>query len=72
MAVRTARGLAIRLASDLGTTNGIDISPDGRILYVNESVQRNVWAFDVTADRGLTNKRLLCKFDDFGLDGMPL
>ena len=65
-----AQGHAIRLASDMGTTNGIDISPDGRTLYVNESVQRNVWAFDLTADRELTNKRLLCKFDDFGLDGM--
>ncbi len=65
-----AQGQATRLASDMGTTNGIDVSPDGRTLYVNESVQRNVWAFDLTPNRGLKNKRLVCKFDDFSLDGM--
>ena len=59
-----------RLAEALGTTNGIDVSPDGRTLNVNESVQRNVWAFDITAERRLTNKRLLRKFNDHGFDGM--
>lgn len=59
-----------RLAKDMGTTNGIEVSPDGRTLYVNESVQRNVWAFGITAERGLANKRLLKKFDDYGFDGM--
>ena len=38
---------------DMGTTNGIEVSPDGKTLYVNESVQRNVWAFDITADGSL-------------------
>jgi sugar lactone lactonase YvrE len=65
-----SRGNATRLASEMGTTNGIDVSPDGHTLYVNESVQRNVWAFDRSADGLITNKRLLCKFDDFSLDGM--
>lgn len=64
------RGRATRLASGMGTTNGIDVSPDGRILYVNESVQRNVWAFDRDNDGDITNKRLLHKFNDFSLDGM--
>jgi len=59
-----------RLAKDMGTTNGIEVSPDGRTLYVNESVQRNVWAFDITTERALANKRLLKKFDDHGFDGM--
>lgn len=58
------------LAKDMGTTNGIDISPDGRTLYVNESVQRKVWAFDITAERTLAGKRLLKEFPDFGFDGM--
>jgi len=57
------------VAADMGTTNGIEVSPDGRTLYVNESVQRNVWAFDITA-KGLENKRLIKKFDDHGFDGM--
>jgi len=58
------------LAKGMGTANGIEVSPDGRTLYVNESVQRNVWAFDITAERRLANKRLLRKFDDHGFDGM--
>lgn len=65
-----AGGQTTRLASDMGTTNGIDVSPDGHTLYVNESVQRNVWAFDLSPDHTLTNKRLLHQFDDFSLDGM--
>ncbi len=57
-------------AGDMGTANGIEVSPDGKTLYVNESVQRNVWAFDIADDGSLKNKRLLKKFDDHGFDGM--
>lgn len=63
-------GKVTRVAADMGTTNGIEVSPDGKLLYVNESVQRNVWAFDIKPDGQLANKRLLKKFDDFGFDGM--
>jgi len=63
-------GRTERLAEGMGTTNGIEVSPDGKALYVNESVQRNVWAFDITADRKLANKRLIRRFEDFGFDGM--
>jgi len=62
-------GKVTRLAIKMGTTNGIDVSPDGKTLYVNESVQRNVWAFKITKD-GLADKRLLKKFPDHGFDGM--
>ena len=58
------------VATNLGTSNGIEVSPDGRVLYVNESVQRNVWAFTIASDGSLTDKRLLKKFDDHGFDGM--
>ncbi|MBC8874294.1 MAG: SMP-30/gluconolactonase/LRE family protein [Planctomycetes bacterium] len=63
-------GRTERLAENMGTANGIEVSPDGRTLYVNESVQRNIWAFDLTAERRLANKRLLRKFEDHGFDGM--
>lgn len=63
-------GKVTRVAEGMGTTNGIEVSPDGKTLYVNESVQRNVWAFDIQADGSLTNKRLLKKFPDHGFDGM--
>jgi sugar lactone lactonase YvrE len=60
---------ATLLARDLGTTNGIEVSPDGKTLYVNESVQRKVWAWTIT-ENGLTDKRLVREFPDFGFDGM--
>jgi sugar lactone lactonase YvrE len=64
------KGNVTLAAGDMGTTNGIDVSPDGKTLYVNESVQRNIWAFDIGKDGGLSNKRLLKKFEDHGFDGM--
>ena len=63
-------GRITRIASDMGTTNGIEVSPDGKTLYVNETVQRNLWAFALHADGSITDKRLLIQFPDFGLDGM--
>ena len=63
-------GRTHREAADMGTANGVEVSPDGRTLYVNESVQRNIWKFDIAADGALKNKRLLKKFDDYGFDGM--
>ena len=63
-------GKISQVAGDMGTTNGVEVSPDGKRLYVNESVQRNVWVFDIQADGKLANKKLLKKFDDFGFDGM--
>ena len=63
------QGKITKVATDLGTTNGIEVSPDGKTLYVNESVQRGIWQFTITAD-GLKDKRLLKQFPDHGFDGM--
>jgi gluconolactonase len=62
-------GQTTLVASDMGTTNGIEIAPDEGTLYVNESIQRRVWAFDLKGGQ-LSNKRLLIEFPDHGLDGM--
>ena len=41
--------------------NGVELSPDGKTLYVNNTWQQPgenfVWAYDVAADGSLTNKR---------------
>jgi sugar lactone lactonase YvrE len=66
----TRDGKITLAAGDMGATNGIEVSPDGKTLYVNESVQRNVWTFEITADDTLKNKRLLKQFPDAGFDGM--
>jgi len=63
-------GSVTLVAKNMGTTNGIDVSPDGRTLYVNESVQRNLWAFRILEDGSLSDKRLIKQFPDFGFDGM--
>jgi gluconolactonase len=64
------QGRATRLEGDMGTTNGIEVSPDGRRLYVNESVQRNVWVYDLSPAGEVSGKRVLIRFDDFSMDGM--
>jgi sugar lactone lactonase YvrE len=64
----TPDGTISLFADDLGTANGIEVSPDGKTLYVNESVQRNIWAYDLTA--AAPAKRLVKQFDEHGLDGM--
>ena len=58
------------LESGMGTTNGIEVSPDQKHLYVNESVQRKVWVYDISENGSISNKRLLHTFPDFGMDGM--
>ena len=58
------------VAKGMSTTNGIEVSPDGKFLYVNESGSRKVWRFRIANDKSLTNKTLLIEFPDFGMDGM--
>lgn len=63
-------GKAVLLADQMGTTNGITLSSDEKILYVNESVQKKIWAFDVDKKGNISNKRLFAEFSDYGFDGM--
>ena len=63
-------GSVTLLEADMGTTNGIEVSPDEKVLYVNESAQRNVWAYDLSPAGEISNKRLLIQFPDFNMDGM--
>lgn len=63
-------GVKHLLETNMGTTNGIEVSPGDKKLYVNESVQRKIWVYDLSSNYELSNKRLLIDFPDFGLDGM--
>lgn len=63
-------GTVTLLEPDMGTTNGIEVSPDEKVLYVNESAQRNIWAYDLSPEGEIRNKRLLIQFPDFNMDGM--
>lgn len=64
-------GKVFLVEDNMGTTNGIDISPDEKTLYINESWQRVIYAYDIQTDYSLVNKRVFHRFDDgFSIDGM--
>ncbi len=63
-------GSSMLLEDSMGTTNGIELSPDEQTLYVNESIQRNVWKYSVDAAGNISGKTLFYHFNDFGMDGM--
>jgi sugar lactone lactonase YvrE len=53
----------------MSTTNGIDLSPDGKTLYVGESDTREIWSYRIDGAR-LLSAKLVKRFDDFGIDGL--
>lgn len=59
----------VTLLDSMGkTTNGIEVSPDEKTLYVNAG--REVFAYDLSADGNVSNKKRIIEFPDFGMDGM--
>lgn len=58
----------VTLLDSMATVNGIDVSPDGHTLYVNEL--RKIWAYDLSKKGAISHKRLVIEFTDFGMDGM--
>ena len=58
------------LEGNMGTTNGIEVGPKESLLFVNESVLRVVWVYDLSDDGNISNKREFISFPDFGMDGM--
>ncbi|MCC8936719.1 SMP-30/gluconolactonase/LRE family protein [Bradyrhizobium sp. Arg68] len=53
----------------MGTTNGIDLSPDGRRLYVSESNSGQVWSYSLHGN-DLTDARLIRTFEPDTVDGV--
>lgn len=64
------------LNRDLDAPNGLVLSADGRTLYVDDSRQANVHAWDVAADGSLSNHRVFCELQRGEMrttpDGMKL
>lgn len=46
-------------SKEINGPNGITLSPDGKVLYVNNSPTRSVYRYDVLADDTVANGRLL-------------
>lgn len=63
----TPKGEMELVARPQGRPNGIALSPNGRILYVANSDERNVRAYDVDRNGKATNERVLIS----GIDGVP-
>lgn len=59
------------LADDIGFANGPCFSPDGRVLYLADSLERTIWAYDYDVDGPLRNKRVFVQTHAFdsGPDG---
>lgn len=53
----------------MGTTNGIDLSPDGRTLYVGESGTGQIWSYAIRGT-ALANARLVKTFEADTIDGL--
>lgn len=65
----SVRGEKMQADRPMSTTNGIDLSPDGRTLYVGESDTSEIWSYRIDGNR-LTAPKLVRKFEDFSIDGI--
>jgi len=66
------RGEVMASGRTMGQTNGLDLSPDGKTLYVSESATREIWAYRIDGAK-LADERPVKKFDgpsDSELDGL--
>ncbi|HTT62970.1 MAG TPA: SMP-30/gluconolactonase/LRE family protein [Bryobacteraceae bacterium] len=54
----TPKGRLSVIAKPAGRPNGITLSPDGRILYVANSDERNIRAYDVDREGEVSNERV--------------
>jgi gluconolactonase len=54
---------AIQLLTDVGFPNGVILSRDEKMLYLNNSAGEYLIAFDIQADGSLTNRRNLAKYE---------
>jgi signal peptidase len=65
----SVRGEKMPADRSMSTTNGIDLSPDGKTLYVGESDTREIWSYRIDGAK-LLAPNLVKRFDDFGIDGI--
>lgn len=59
------RGLKV-MDQDYVITNGPAVSPDGRTLYHNDTLKKHIYAFDLSDDGEISNKRLFAQLDEAG------
>jgi gluconolactonase len=62
----------ISLVTKMTRPNGVAISPDGRTLYVSDTQERKILAFDLDAEGNSTKERVLISDMDGGPDGLRI
>ena len=62
-------GKSMQVATDITRPNGIQLSPDERTLYVNDSRGENLIAYDIQPDGSLRNRRNFAKYVGVTRDG---
>jgi gluconolactonase len=68
----TPKGVMSLIAKPAGRPNGIAFSPNGRILYVDNSDDRNVRAYDVDRNGEVSNERVVVSNIEGVPDGMKV
>ena len=58
---RAADGKVTRLIDDRTAPNGVILSPDEKTLYVIPSMEKQMWAYDVTGPGQLSEGRVFCE-----------
>ncbi len=61
-----------KLWEGIEVTNGMGFSPDASLLYHCDSTTKAVWAYDVTGDRRLKDRRVFGKLPEGWPDGMAV
>jgi len=71
-------GEVIRISSEFQNPNGLCLSTDEKLLFVDDWCDKNLYAFDVKEDGTAINKRIFCTlktsgwFPGIGADGMKI
>ncbi|MEO8127203.1 MAG: SMP-30/gluconolactonase/LRE family protein, partial [Bryobacteraceae bacterium] len=63
----TPKGELSLIAKPVGRPNGIALSPNGKLLYVSNSDERNIRAYDVDKNGATSNERVLIS----EIEGVP-
>ena len=63
-------GGKISLIAKMPRPNGVTLTPDGRTLYVADTSERKIMAYDLDAEGNATNERVFISNIDGGPDGL--
>lgn len=67
--IAPAGGKVIKVADGIEFPNGVSLSPDEKVLYVNDTQGEYMLAFDIQKDGTLRNRRNFGKYQDLTITG---